>query len=42
MVPMARAVLPGSFNSVYSVTVIQDDPLTEALGVDNLVYTVST
>lgn len=38
---MVQAVLPSSFNKVYAVTVIQDDPTTQALAVDNLVYTVS-
>ncbi len=40
-VPMVQAVLPSGFSSVYQVTVIQDSPTIQALGVDNLVYTVS-
>lgn len=40
-VPMVEAVLPSSFSNVYQVTVIQNSPTTQSLGVDNLVYTVS-
>ena len=40
-VPMVKAVLPSTFIKVYNVTMIQDSPTTQALGLDNLTYTVS-
>lgn len=40
--PMIHAVLPSCFANVYDITVLQDNPVTEALIVDNLHYTVKT
>ena len=40
-VPMVQAVLPSSFNKVYKIAVVQNNPATQSLGIDNLVYTVS-
>lgn len=38
---MVEAKLPSTFNNVYNVTVIPNDPSTQTLGIDNLVYAVS-
>ena len=40
-VPMVEAVLPKEFMGVYRVTIIEDDPGVNGLGIDNLAYTVS-
>lgn len=41
LVPAIQAVLPGGFESVYIVTVIEHVPAVDGLGIDNLEYTVS-
>lgn len=41
LVPAIQAVLPGGFVSVYIVTVIENVPALDGLGIDNLEYTVS-
>ena len=41
-VPMIHAVLPSGFANVYNITIIQDDPAVNGLGIDNLNYVVST
>ena len=41
-VSMIQAVLPSGFQNVYNVTVIENNPAVNGLGMDNLDYTVST
>ena len=40
-VPMEHAVLPDTFKGLVNVTIIETDPATTGLEVDNLRYTLS-